>query len=504
MTSARAEVTVAASRLNSAAPVVYGGCGVIEGCELEASDCDRAVCHCRVCARMTVRVPRIQSRQSGVPAERELAHTQICLLGSPRILVAGATVTPQIKYRKAIALLALLAVECDVMHPRERLANVLWPERSRTAALTNLRQVLSNLQQVLRQHFAEAPPVIRLDNNQVGLFTCPQLDLDVHMLKARSAALQAGQLMPSQGTYEPPLHRFLEGFELQDCQEFNAWLDAQRRHLDACTINLHERAIAQALARDNLARATLHARLIERIDPLLEVNQVCLMRLLLASGRPKQALKQFDHFAEMLRKELDVAPEPATLALQKHILQRVSSSATRATRPRWHFDSVTNTAVMYVTCDTVGTSATSACQMSDDPIAAIRAMLEEHGSQVMASHGLGQFAYFNNGADDKQHGRRAIAAAQDILRRLPCAPLVRIGIFSGQIPAERIGQPSPCLAEFTELSRRLGFVADQGSIVVCADSLGDLALESEYLGEWRFRGIERNVHAYRLGHGSEN
>ncbi|MGA7296513.1 MAG: BTAD domain-containing putative transcriptional regulator [Rhodanobacteraceae bacterium] len=432
-------------------------------------------------------------------AAPEQPRTQICLLGSPRILVDGATVTPQVKYRKGIALLALLAVECEIMHPRERIANLLWPDRSRTSALTNLRQVLSNLLHVLGQTGGDAHPIIRSDNNQTGLFPCPQLDLDVHKLKAHSAALQGGQRFSPNDAYEPPLHRFLEGFELPDCEEFNTWLDNQRRHLDACTINLHERAIAHALARDDLARALLHARLIERIEPLLELNQVCLMRLLLASGRPKQALRQFDHFAEQLRVELDVDPEPATLALHKHMLERVSSGATRSLRPKWHFDSLTNTAVMYVTCDTPGISATSNCPLPEDPRAVIRDILERHGGDVIDSHGLGQFAYFNAGHDDSEHGRRAIAGAQELMRTLPCASLVRIGIFSGQIPADRIGEPSPCLAEFTELSRRLGFVADQGCVVVCADSLGKLAIESEYLGEWRFRGIERNVHAYCLG-----
>ncbi len=422
------------------------------------------------------------------------ARIQICLLGSARILVSGRNVTSQIKYQKGIALLSLLAVECGIMHPRERIANFLWPDHSRLAALTNLRQVLSNLRLVLAQQERAGKSVIRSDNSHVGLFVEPELDLDIHTLTAHSEKPRAGEML-GPTVYEPPLHGFLEGFDLPDCLDYSAWLEKHRRQFDASIIRLHEKAIARAIARDNFERAVLHARLIERLDPSLESNQVCLMRLLLEMGRPKKALQQFELFSEHLREELDVEPEPSTRALHKHILERISAGEASVTRPQWHFHQVTNTTAMYVTCDDIsGIRGPS----SHAPGETIRNILAQYSHQVIDSHGLGQFAYFDDVHQGEERGAMAIRAARAVMTNLPFAAQIRVGIYSGQIPTADEGTTAAHRTELTELARRLGFVADGGEIILCADTLGELAMELEYLGEWRFRGINRIVHAYRL------
>lgn len=437
---------------------------------------------------------------TGPAANASPAHAriEICLLGSPRILVDGVTVTSRVKYRKATALLALLAVDCDIMHPRERIAHFLWPELERKSALTNLRQVLSNLIRVLVGQSGQAQSVIRTDNSHVGLFTGPELNLDVQKLIDRSTQIQKGSHNSQQRPYEPPLHRFLEGFDLADCLEFSTWMDSQRRRLDSCIVNLHEKAIAQAMARDNPDRAILHARLIERIDPLREANQVCLMRLLMETGQPKQALQQFELFSDLLREELDVDPEPATSALHQHILQRVATSTTKSMRPQWHFGQRTNTTVMYLACDAPRDETDIHGRAGRVASEIIRESLGQHGCELVDSHGLGLFAYFKAMHHDDQHAETAIRAAQAVSGQLACSPFVRIGIYTGHV--ENIEHPAHAYqrAECTELARRLGFVADDGNIVMCANTLGQLALEAEYLGEWRFRGINRLVHAYGL------
>lgn len=422
------------------------------------------------------------------------ARTHVCLLGSARILVDGRGVTAQIKYRKGIALLSLLAVECGIMHPRERVATLLWPEHSRVAALTNLRQVLNNLTRALGQQSPAEQHVIRHNNRHVGLFIGPELDLDIHTLVARSAEPHGGN-MPRTPEYEPPLHGFLEGFELPDCLDYSAWLAKQRSQFAANIINLHEKAIARAIARDNFEHAILHARRIERLDPLQESNQVCLMRLLLETGHPKSALRQFEVFSEHLREELDVEPEPSTRALHRHILERVSAGATKISRPHWHFPQLTNTTVMYVTCDQ---PADIQELTSHTAKKLVRDVLAQYSHDVIDSHGLGQFAYFTDDQQGEQRGLVAINAARAIMATLPCTSQIRIGLYSGRIPVADKPTSSADRTELTELARRLGFVADSSEIILCADTLGKLATELEYLGEWRFRGINRVVHAYRL------
>ena len=65
---------------------------------------------------------------------------RLSLLGPPAVLRDGAPVS--FDTRKAVALLALLAVE-DHEHSRARLAALLWPESEENKARSSLRRTLS-------------------------------------------------------------------------------------------------------------------------------------------------------------------------------------------------------------------------------------------------------------------------------------------------------------------------------------------------------------------------
>ncbi len=67
-----------------------------------------------------------------------MAKLEISLLGSFQVLLNGVPVT-QFKTIKARALLAYLAAEIIRPQPRERLAELLWPDWPQQSALTNLR-----------------------------------------------------------------------------------------------------------------------------------------------------------------------------------------------------------------------------------------------------------------------------------------------------------------------------------------------------------------------------
>ena len=104
---------------------------------------------------------------------------RIRLLGNIQILIGNQDCTSRIKYRKGLALIALLAVECNVMHQRDRIADLLWPELPLTAARSNLRQVLSNLGRILEPGVCEGLPILRVTAGTVGLFVGNQIHLDV-------------------------------------------------------------------------------------------------------------------------------------------------------------------------------------------------------------------------------------------------------------------------------------------------------------------------------------
>ena len=66
------------------------------------------------------------------------------LLGPVKISILGQLVKSGI-WAKSLALLAYIASENNVVHRREILAELLWPDKPRGAALTSLRQAISQL-----------------------------------------------------------------------------------------------------------------------------------------------------------------------------------------------------------------------------------------------------------------------------------------------------------------------------------------------------------------------
>jgi len=74
----------------------------------------------------------------------------LCLLGPPRVELAGEPVT--IRRRKAVALLAYLAVTHQP-HSRDSLAALLWPEYDQSSARADLRRTLSLLNRTLGEEW---------------------------------------------------------------------------------------------------------------------------------------------------------------------------------------------------------------------------------------------------------------------------------------------------------------------------------------------------------------
>ena len=83
----------------------------------------------------------------------------IKLLGSFEATLGGIPVSG-FESDKARALLAYLAVESDRVHSRERLAGLLWPDASQSAAMGSLRRVLSNLRDVLEDREVQPPRLL--------------------------------------------------------------------------------------------------------------------------------------------------------------------------------------------------------------------------------------------------------------------------------------------------------------------------------------------------------
>ena len=85
-----------------------------------------------------------------------MAHLSMALMGPFEVALDGQPVT-WFQSDKVRALLAYLAVEAAIPHPRHALAGLLWPDVPDAHALHSLSQALCNLRSVLHDHAAPAP-----------------------------------------------------------------------------------------------------------------------------------------------------------------------------------------------------------------------------------------------------------------------------------------------------------------------------------------------------------
>lgn len=216
--------------------------------------------------------------------------------------------------RKAKLLLAYLALNSQTPQPRDKLAGLLWPDRAEEQARHSLRQCLFTLSKCAKE--GESPPV-HADRQLVALDE-KTVEVDVREFER----------LVTLGTHEAlrqaVLHYagdFLADLSIED-EPLEAWCAAERTRLrDACYEALANLTSYYADVA-NLDGAIETCQQLTRLDPLREDGHRTLMRLYRRAGRRAEAIKQYRHCVEVLRRELNVAPEDATIQLYREIRGR--------------------------------------------------------------------------------------------------------------------------------------------------------------------------------------
>jgi DNA-binding SARP family transcriptional activator len=220
----------------------------------------------------------------------------IHLLGAPSVLIDGAPL-PAPRGKKAWALLAYLLLSGQ-REPREQLASMLFGEADDPLG-------------ALRWNLAEIRRLLRLPGTAKGDLPAleplpPDTFVDVRTL-ATGTWVEALEL--------PGLGReLLEGVNVAASPAFEAWLLAERRHLEQQTGSiLHEAALAKLAAGAGEAAIDLAARLVA-MDPYDENHQETLIRAHAAAGDREGAARQLAACVELFRRELGTEPGPGVFA----------------------------------------------------------------------------------------------------------------------------------------------------------------------------------------------
>lgn len=204
--------------------------------------------------------------------------------------------------RKACAILAYLTLNPNRSETRERLAGLLWSERSEDQARASLRQCLKQIRTLFDSIGFEG---FRTERQDVGLngnhITC---DLILAL-----SGLERGEVLENLLTAEANPERILYGFENID-QSFSAWLQVLRQqHQNALIDNLQK----VLLAGGGVAKKAAEALVI--IDATHEEAHRFLIHYRADSGNTAAALAQYERLWNLLDEEYDVEPALETQEL---------------------------------------------------------------------------------------------------------------------------------------------------------------------------------------------
>ncbi len=211
-------------------------------------------------------------------------------------------------------MLAYLALPPGVPHSRDTLAALLWGHTTDARARNSLRQCVFGMRRVLHASRGEIliqeGETLRLDPDAVDVDV---VDLARCVAQGTRAALEeAGNLYVGD---------LLEGFGLAE-PAFEEWLAGERNRVRELALDgLGRLLVLQAGAGAGQEAIHTGIRLLLRLDPLQEAAHRTLMRLYAQRGRRTDALRQYQTCADVLTRELAVAPESATERLRNEILR---------------------------------------------------------------------------------------------------------------------------------------------------------------------------------------
>lgn len=199
--------------------------------------------------------------------------------------------------RKPLALLALLATAGSRGITRDKVAGYLWPEGETEKVRGALKQTLY----IIRQEIGD-PGLVQ---GEVDLRLNPeviQVDLwDFERL------VNGVELADAAALYQGP---FLDGFHLTDGGGFDQWVDGQRERLARRFAQVIETLAQEAVVKNQpRAAADWWLKLTEQ-DPF-DVRAVSgLLHACLLAGERPRAIRYAERHMSLLRKELEITPDP--------------------------------------------------------------------------------------------------------------------------------------------------------------------------------------------------
>lgn len=206
---------------------------------------------------------------------------------------------------RGLALLAILAAAGPEGVPRDHALGILWLESDEERARHALSQTLYGLRRDLGEEVIDATSALRLDPGHITS--------DIGDFRA---AVAANDWQAAAALYHGP---FLDGFYLADAPEFERWVEGQRASLATAGIRAIENVAKASAESGRREEAAEHWHRLALLDPLDSRIAAAYIEALAALGDRSAALAHGRAHAELRRRELEAAPDPAVERLMARL-----------------------------------------------------------------------------------------------------------------------------------------------------------------------------------------
>jgi len=214
--------------------------------------------------------------------------------------------------KRALALLAIVAVSGESGLSRDRLVALLWPEANEERARHSLTQLMYSARRSVG-----VDDLFLTDSSEVRL-NAERITSDVREL---DELLAAGDLEDAVALYDGP---FLDGFFLSGTAPFEQWVESQRTRVAERVADALEQLGNAADTAGDTRRVVEWRRKLAAMRPLDAHAAVLLMNALAAAGDRAGALQHATLHATLLREELGLDPDPVVAELAEKLREPVA------------------------------------------------------------------------------------------------------------------------------------------------------------------------------------
>src|SRR5262245_55265928 len=224
--------------------------------------------------------------------------------------------------QKAKKLFKLLVLSPQHQLLKDRVLELLWPDKSPEAAANNLHRTLFILRRVLQpdlENAAQSPYILFKDD----ILTLNPATIAWVDAEAFERLIQLGrQQHHNLDHYRAALELYKGEFLPEDLYE--VWAEDRRSVLQKSFVDLLKQVAAIHIERAAYQEAINNLCALLRIEPTDEGVRRELMRLYVQTGERHKALRLYQHSCQVLHQELGVEPSAQTTALYEAILKEAS------------------------------------------------------------------------------------------------------------------------------------------------------------------------------------